>query len=122
MTSDSLCLDCVRDKVCYIQTKEKVHDDAKKLSTLLKDALLTSERSFWVGKESLRNWKQLVLDKFKNESDDEDDEEKQSIDRNTFQINNSEARFNEEIVCMHGRQFNVSDDESVYSFLAFLCL
>lgn len=59
----SCCRECVETKVRSIQTRHKINSDSKKITSMLKFSLPINEPSYWVGKESLKNWKQMALKK-----------------------------------------------------------
>lgn len=58
---DACCRECVETKVRSIQTRLKINNDSKQITSKLKFSLPINESSFWVGKESLKVWKQLAL-------------------------------------------------------------
>ncbi|GFG35467.1 hypothetical protein Cfor_09123, partial [Coptotermes formosanus] len=70
----SMCLPCVKHKCYVIRLKNKTAEDNKRIMTLLKMKLDSSEPTFWVGKNSLRCWRKLVLreiEEVKGKSDSE---------------------------------------------------
>ena len=58
---DACCSECVEIKVRSIQTRLKIANDSKQITSMLKFSLPINETSYWVGKESLKNWKQMAL-------------------------------------------------------------
>lgn len=58
---DACCKECVETKVRSIQTRLKINEDSKKITSMLKFSLPINEPSYWVGKDSLKIWKQLAL-------------------------------------------------------------
>ncbi|KAM9759170.1 ubiquitin carboxyl-terminal hydrolase 48 isoform 2-T3 [Menidia menidia] len=113
LNGESLCRDCVAQRCRVLRLKNQLTEDYKEVSNLVKRSL--SCEGYWVGKASLRSWRQLALEQL-----DEDEHETQ---HNTGQTNgqgphlhssrefSSELSggtedemktFNEDIVCSHG--------------------
>ena len=59
----SCCRECVEMKVRSIQTRHKINNDSKQITSMLKFSLPIGEPAYWVGKESLKNWKPMALKK-----------------------------------------------------------
>lgn len=59
----SCCRECVEMKVRSIQSRHKINNDSKQITSMLKFSLPINEPAYWVGKESLKNWKQMALKK-----------------------------------------------------------
>uniref|UniRef100_A0A674P5T5 Ubiquitin carboxyl-terminal hydrolase 48 n=1 Tax=Takifugu rubripes TaxID=31033 RepID=A0A674P5T5_TAKRU len=107
-----LCRECVGERCRVLRLKNQLNEDYKEVSNLVKRA--ASGNSFWVGKASLRGWRQLALGQLK--------EDEQGITHGNIQTNGqgphsnskesgpelSEGNgdemktFNEDIVCCHG--------------------
>uniref|UniRef100_H3BXY1 Ubiquitin carboxyl-terminal hydrolase 48 n=1 Tax=Tetraodon nigroviridis TaxID=99883 RepID=H3BXY1_TETNG len=112
LDSSCLCRECVGQRCRVLRLKNQLNEDYKEVSNLVKRA--ASGDSFWVGKASLRSWRQLALDQL--------EEDEQGIKHNNVQTNGqgphtnskesgpelSEGNedemktFNEDIVCSHG--------------------
>lgn len=58
---NSLCLKCVQQKCHVIRTKQRILEDDKFISAVLKTDF-SFERSFWVGKGSFRSWRRLAIE------------------------------------------------------------
>ncbi|XP_062513728.1 ubiquitin carboxyl-terminal hydrolase 48-like isoform X2 [Corticium candelabrum] len=54
-----LCLDCVCDECHRIRLMEKITNDHRAITAILKTPC-TSASGFWVGKHSLRNWRKML--------------------------------------------------------------
>ncbi|RZF43793.1 hypothetical protein LSTR_LSTR006334 [Laodelphax striatellus] len=54
------CKECTNSRNRLLFLKNKLSDDAKEISNLLKTKMEEDEPGFWVDKESLRNWKSRV--------------------------------------------------------------
>ncbi|CAH1775543.1 unnamed protein product [Owenia fusiformis] len=64
LTSNSMCIECVREKCRVIRTKARLTEDSKFIQQEQKNKQMfpNSRSGYWVGKESLRSWKRLVLE------------------------------------------------------------
>lgn len=60
--SVSMCQQCVKEKCQTIRTKAVLNEDNKMIGLLLKskDSLQECETSYWVGKASMRRWRQMA--------------------------------------------------------------
>ncbi|XP_036386850.1 ubiquitin carboxyl-terminal hydrolase 48 isoform X1 [Megalops cyprinoides] len=65
----SLCLECVVQRCRVLRLKNQLNEDYKEVSNLVKTPLKSNE-GFWIGKASLRSWRQLALEQL-----EEDEEE-----------------------------------------------
>ncbi|XP_075996333.1 ubiquitin carboxyl-terminal hydrolase 48 isoform X2 [Genypterus blacodes] len=110
----SLCKECVSQRCRVLRLKNQLNEDFKEVSNLVKRTL--SDEGFWVGKASLRSWKQLAMEQL-----EEDEHETKHSNGQTngqgphsnsskdFSSELSEGNeeemktFNEDIVCTHGR-------------------
>uniref|UniRef100_A0A8C9SVL2 Ubiquitin carboxyl-terminal hydrolase 48 n=1 Tax=Scleropages formosus TaxID=113540 RepID=A0A8C9SVL2_SCLFO len=110
----SLCKDCVVQRCRVLRLKNQLNEDYKDISNLVKIPVKRS--GFWVGKASLRSWRQLALEQL-----EEDEEETKHTNGKTNgegldisskeQQNDEEMKtFNEDIVCVHG-SLSISDGE-----------
>ncbi|KAL4658673.1 ubiquitin carboxyl-terminal hydrolase 48 isoform X1 [Arapaima gigas] len=109
----SLCKDCVVQRCRVLRLKNQLNEDYKEISNLVKIPVESNE-GFWVGKASLRSWRQLALEQL-----EEDEEETKHTNGKTNgegpdisvakgsedkeQQNDEEMKtFNEDILCVHG--------------------
>jgi len=99
---DACCKECVETKVRSIQTRLKINNDSKQITSILKFSLPIGETAYWVGKESLKIWKQLALkqcdlyekslvsSEFQNENQSNNDENSPlSVQSKSNSVNNS---------------------------------
>ncbi|XP_069703026.1 ubiquitin carboxyl-terminal hydrolase 48-like isoform X2 [Periplaneta americana] len=72
--NSSMCLPCVKHRCKVIRLKNQTAEDMKKVISLLKAKLDSSEPTYWVGKNSLKCWRKLVLEEVEEvmKKDDED--------------------------------------------------
>uniref|UniRef100_A0A3Q3G0C9 Ubiquitin carboxyl-terminal hydrolase 48 n=1 Tax=Labrus bergylta TaxID=56723 RepID=A0A3Q3G0C9_9LABR len=112
LDGSSLCRECVSQRCRVLRLKNQLNEDFKEVSNLVKRTL--SDDGFWVGKASLRSWRQLALDQL----EEDEQETKHSNGQTNGQgphTNNSKVgselsegndedmkTFNEDIVCTHG--------------------
>uniref|UniRef100_A0A672Y9C0 Ubiquitin carboxyl-terminal hydrolase 48 n=1 Tax=Sphaeramia orbicularis TaxID=375764 RepID=A0A672Y9C0_9TELE len=106
LDSSSLCRECVGQRCRVLRLKNQLNEDYKEVSNLVKRT--PSGEGYWVGKASLRSWRQLALEQL------EEDEHKtkhsngetngQGPHSNKLSEGNEEEMktFNEDIVCSHG--------------------
>uniref|UniRef100_A0A672YF54 Ubiquitin carboxyl-terminal hydrolase 48 n=1 Tax=Sphaeramia orbicularis TaxID=375764 RepID=A0A672YF54_9TELE len=106
LDSSSLCRECVGQRCRVLRLKNQLNEDYKEVSNLVKRT--PSGEGYWVGKASLRSWRQLALEQL------EEDEHKtkhsngetngQGPHSNSSKEGNEEEMktFNEDIVCSHG--------------------
>uniref|UniRef100_A0A8C5PKN7 Ubiquitin carboxyl-terminal hydrolase 48 n=1 Tax=Leptobrachium leishanense TaxID=445787 RepID=A0A8C5PKN7_9ANUR len=97
LTADSLCKDCVVERCRVLRLKNQLNEDHKTISNLVKVTAESGE-GFWVGKGSLRRWRQLAKEQL--------DQQEEELDQNDAfeekRENDSELGFNEDILCEHG--------------------
>uniref|UniRef100_A0A4W6BWW8 Ubiquitin carboxyl-terminal hydrolase 48 n=1 Tax=Lates calcarifer TaxID=8187 RepID=A0A4W6BWW8_LATCA len=109
LDDSSLCRECVGQRCRVLRLKNQLNEDYKEVSNLVKRTL--SGEGYWVGKASLRSWRQLALEQL----EEDEHETKHSNGQTNGQgphINNSKdlsegnedemKTFNEDIVCSHG--------------------
>ncbi|XP_071351067.1 ubiquitin carboxyl-terminal hydrolase 48 [Trachinotus anak] len=113
LDDSSLCRECVSQRCRVLRLKNQLNEDYKEVSNLVKRTL--SGEGYWVGKASLRSWRQLALEQL----EEDEHETKHSNGQTNGQgphINNSKEfgpelsegnedemkTFNEDIVCSHG--------------------
>ncbi|XP_068598995.1 ubiquitin carboxyl-terminal hydrolase 48 [Brachionichthys hirsutus] len=105
LDGSSLCRECVGQRCRVLRLKNQLNEDYKEVSHLVKRS--PSGEGYWVGKASLRSWRQLALDQL--------EEDEQESKRSNGQTNgegphgNSKEgtedemkTFNEDVVCSHG--------------------
>uniref|UniRef100_A0A7N9AZX7 Ubiquitin carboxyl-terminal hydrolase 48 n=1 Tax=Mastacembelus armatus TaxID=205130 RepID=A0A7N9AZX7_9TELE len=106
LNNTSLCSVCVGQRCRVLRLKNQLNEDYKEVSNLVKRTL--SGEGYWVGKASLRSWRQLALEQL-----EEDEHETQHSNGQTNgqaphtnsskEGNEDEMKtFNEDIVCSHG--------------------
>ena len=66
---DSLCMECVKSRCKQIQIKQKIFEDDKFISALMKKNVM-EEKFFWIGKGSFRSWRRLALERLLDEVTD----------------------------------------------------
>lgn len=105
----ALCKDCVVERCRILRLKNQLNEDYKTVTNLLKITVKGSE-GFWVGKASLRSWRQLALEQL-NEQDEDAEHSNGKLNGNApnkDEVNEEkreeeeELNFNEDIVCPHG--------------------
>uniref|UniRef100_A0A8C1VWP7 Ubiquitin carboxyl-terminal hydrolase 48 n=1 Tax=Cyprinus carpio TaxID=7962 RepID=A0A8C1VWP7_CYPCA len=120
----SLCRDCVTQRCRVIRLKNQLNEDYREVMNLVKTSLKSDESGFWIGKASLRSWRQLALDQL-----EEDEEETK---HNNSKVNGEKStdgvkgdnedrdgeemkNFNEDILCYHGGLNILENDRRVVS-------
>uniref|UniRef100_A0A8C1EPE0 Ubiquitin carboxyl-terminal hydrolase 48 n=2 Tax=Cyprinus carpio TaxID=7962 RepID=A0A8C1EPE0_CYPCA len=111
----SLCRDCVTQRCRVIRLKNQLNEDYREVMNLVKAPLKSDESGFWIGKASLRSWRQLALDQL-----EEDEEETK---HNSSKVNGERSKrdgeemknFNEDILCYHGGLSIIENDRRVVS-------
>ncbi|XP_054251052.1 ubiquitin carboxyl-terminal hydrolase 48 isoform X4 [Indicator indicator] len=105
----ALCKDCVVERCRILRLKNQLNEDYKTVTNLLKVTVKGND-GFWVGKASLRSWRQLALEQL-NEQDEDTEHSNGKMNGNTPSKDESneekreeeeELNFNEDIVCPHG--------------------
>ncbi|XP_061456822.1 ubiquitin carboxyl-terminal hydrolase 48 isoform X2 [Rhineura floridana] len=108
LTFKALCRECVVERCRVLRLKNQLNEDYKTVSNLLKVTIKGND-GFWVGKSSVRSWRQLALEQL----DEPDEDADQSNGRMNGDAKNKEEssaekreeedlKFNEDIVCPHG--------------------
>ncbi|XP_051493315.1 ubiquitin carboxyl-terminal hydrolase 48 isoform X2 [Apus apus] len=105
----ALCKDCVVERCRILRLKNQLNEDYKTVTNLLKITVKGND-GFWVGKASLRSWRQLALEQLNEQDEDtEQSNGKMNGDAQNKDESNEEKReeeeelnFNEDIVCPHG--------------------
>ncbi|XP_074780800.1 ubiquitin carboxyl-terminal hydrolase 48 isoform X5 [Athene noctua] len=105
----ALCKDCVVERCRILRLKNQLNEDYKTVTNLLKITVKGND-GFWVGKASLRSWRQLALEQL-NEQDEDTEHSNGKMNGNAQSKDESneekkeeeeELNFNEDIVCPHG--------------------
>uniref|UniRef100_A0A8C4XRF1 Ubiquitin carboxyl-terminal hydrolase 48 n=1 Tax=Falco tinnunculus TaxID=100819 RepID=A0A8C4XRF1_FALTI len=105
----ALCKDCVVERCRILRLKNQLNEDYKTVTNLLKITVKGND-GFWVGKASLRSWRQLALEQL-NEQDEDTEHSNGKMNGNAQNKDESnedkreeeeELNFNEDIVCPHG--------------------
>uniref|UniRef100_A0A8D2L9K5 Ubiquitin carboxyl-terminal hydrolase 48 n=1 Tax=Varanus komodoensis TaxID=61221 RepID=A0A8D2L9K5_VARKO len=103
LTAKALCRDCVVERCRVLRLKSQLNEDYKAVSNLLKVAVRGND-GFWVGKMSLRSWRQLALEQL--DCPDEDGDARNGNMNGDAKSkggpDEEELKFNEDIVCPHG--------------------
>ncbi|XP_041836368.1 ubiquitin carboxyl-terminal hydrolase 48 [Melanotaenia boesemani] len=113
MDGSSLCRECVSQRCRVLRLKNQLNEDYKEVSNLVKRSL--SGEGFWVGKASLRSWRQLALEQLEEEEHETKHSNTQTNGQGPHTNNSKEfsselsgstedemKMFNEDIVCSHG--------------------
>lgn len=117
LTVKALCKDCVVERCRILRLKNQLNEDYKTVNNLLKATMKGSD-GFWVGKSSLRSWRQLALEQL-DEQDGEAEQSNGKINGSPFSKDESkeekkeeeeELNFNEDILCPHG-ELSISENE-----------
>ncbi|XP_016338262.1 ubiquitin carboxyl-terminal hydrolase 48-like [Sinocyclocheilus anshuiensis] len=126
----SLCRDCVTQRCRVIRLKNQLNEDYREVMNLVKTPMKSDESGFWIGKASLRSWRQLALDQL-----EEDEEETK---HNNSKVNGEKSssagakadgvkgdnedgdgeemkNFNEDILCYHGGLNILENDRRLVS-------
>uniref|UniRef100_A0A8C8HWU4 Ubiquitin carboxyl-terminal hydrolase 48 n=1 Tax=Oncorhynchus tshawytscha TaxID=74940 RepID=A0A8C8HWU4_ONCTS len=96
LDGSTLCEECVGQRCRVLRLKNQLAEDYKEVTNLVKGPP-KSDEGYWVGKTSLRSWRQLALEQL-----DEDEEETKHIDENQDEDEEEMKTFNEDILCRHG--------------------
>ncbi|KAJ6656859.1 hypothetical protein lerEdw1_003190 [Lerista edwardsae] len=110
----ALCRDCVVERCRLLRLKSQLSEDYKAVSNLLKVAV-KGDDGFWVGKLSLRSWRQLALEQLEGSDEDHSNgkmngDAKSKVEPGADKREEEELRFNEDILCPHG-QLCISENE-----------
>uniref|UniRef100_A0A670JJ95 Ubiquitin carboxyl-terminal hydrolase 48 n=1 Tax=Podarcis muralis TaxID=64176 RepID=A0A670JJ95_PODMU len=108
LTVKALCRDCVVERCRVLRLKNQLNEDYKTVSNLLKVTVKGND-GFWVGKSSLRSWRQLALEQLDDPDEDADQSngrmngDAKSKDESIAEKREEEdLKFNEDIICPHG--------------------
>ncbi|XP_066546567.1 ubiquitin carboxyl-terminal hydrolase 48 isoform X3 [Amia ocellicauda] len=114
LDGSALCQDCVKQRCRVLRLKNQLNEDYKVISNLVKVAVNGNE-GFWIGKASLRSWRQLALEQL----EEEEEETKHTNGKTNGQgpevlgakdgsvpeskeDREENLNFNEDILCPHG--------------------
>ncbi|KAM9361476.1 ubiquitin carboxyl-terminal hydrolase 48 [Symphorus nematophorus] len=113
LDGSSLCRECVGQRCRVLRLKNQLNEDYKEVSNLVKRTL--SGEGYWVGKASLRSWRQLVSDQLEEDEHETKHSNGQTNGQGPHSNNSKEfgpelsegnedemKTFNEDIVCTHG--------------------
>ncbi|XP_075704857.1 ubiquitin carboxyl-terminal hydrolase 48 isoform X2 [Rhinoderma darwinii] len=110
LKAESLCKDCVVERCRVLRLKNQLNEDYKTIGNMVKGAVSSAE-GFWIGKSSLRRWRQLATEQLGHHQDDEFDQSDLKMNGSTPQKEelieekrdeDTETGFNEDVVCQHG--------------------
>ncbi|XP_068097687.1 ubiquitin carboxyl-terminal hydrolase 48 isoform X2 [Hyperolius riggenbachi] len=109
LKADSLCKECVVERCRVLRLKNQLNEDHKTIANLLK-VTVNSNEGYWVGKGSLRRWRQLAAEQL-DQHEDEMDHGDVKINGNApkkeellegKREEDSDLAFNEDVMCQHG--------------------
>ncbi|XP_011473515.1 ubiquitin carboxyl-terminal hydrolase 48 isoform X1 [Oryzias latipes] len=113
LDGSSLCRDCVSWRCRVLRLKNQLNEDYKEVSNLVKRTL--SGEGYWVGKASLRSWRQLALEQLEEDEHEGKHSDSQTNGQGPHTNNIKEfcsdlsggteeemKTFNEDILCSHG--------------------
>uniref|UniRef100_A0AAQ6AAR3 Ubiquitin carboxyl-terminal hydrolase 48 n=1 Tax=Amphiprion ocellaris TaxID=80972 RepID=A0AAQ6AAR3_AMPOC len=106
LDASSLCRECVGQRCRVLRLKNQLNEDFKEVSNLVKRTL--SGEGYWVGKASLRSWRQLALEQLEEDEHETKHSNGQTNGQGPHTNNIKEGTeeemktFNEDIVCSHG--------------------
>uniref|UniRef100_A0A3Q3QY39 Ubiquitin carboxyl-terminal hydrolase 48 n=1 Tax=Monopterus albus TaxID=43700 RepID=A0A3Q3QY39_MONAL len=107
LNNSSLCKECVGQRCRVLRLKNQLSEDSKEVSSLVKRTF--SGEGYWVGKASLRSWRQLALEQLEEDEHETKHGNSQTngqgphTNNKLSEGNEDEMKtFNEDIVCCHG--------------------
>ncbi|XP_029907601.1 ubiquitin carboxyl-terminal hydrolase 48 isoform X2 [Myripristis murdjan] len=113
LDGSSLCNECVGQRCRVLRLKNQLNEDYREVTTLLKRPL--SDGGFWVGKASLRSWRQLALEQLEEDEHETKHSNGQTNGQGPHTASSKEfgselpegteeemKTFNEDILCSHG--------------------
>uniref|UniRef100_A0A8P4KAJ1 Ubiquitin carboxyl-terminal hydrolase 48 n=1 Tax=Dicentrarchus labrax TaxID=13489 RepID=A0A8P4KAJ1_DICLA len=108
LDGSSLCRECVSQRCRVLRLKNQLSEDYKEVSNMVKRTLSKQcGDGYWVGKTSLRSWRQLALDQLEEDEHETKHSNGQTNGQGPHTNNNKEGNedemktFNEDIVCSH---------------------
>uniref|UniRef100_A0A667YJA4 Ubiquitin carboxyl-terminal hydrolase 48 n=1 Tax=Myripristis murdjan TaxID=586833 RepID=A0A667YJA4_9TELE len=104
LDGSSLCNECVGQRCRVLRLKNQLNEDYREVTTLLK--LEVSDGGFWVGKASLRSWRQLALEQLEEDEHETKHSNGQTNGQGPHTLPEGTEEemktFNEDILCSHG--------------------
>lgn len=126
LDTSSLCRECVEQRCKVLRLKNQLNEDHKEVSNLVKQTPCGD--GYWVGKASLRSWRQLALEQLETTEHEtsQSNGETNGTDPNSnsskeFTSDNYEGNeedmktLNEDIVCSHGGLRIVENERKLVS-------
>ncbi|XP_060115140.1 ubiquitin carboxyl-terminal hydrolase 48 [Heteronotia binoei] len=109
LTVKALCRECVVERCRVLRLKNQLNEDYKAVANLLKGPVQGDDEGFWVGKSSLRSWRQLALELLDTPEEDADQsngnmngDAKSKDEASPEKQEEEDLKFNEDILCPHG--------------------
>jgi len=130
---DSLCRDCITIRCKTTRLRSQLDSDSKVIANLMKTKIDLTATNYWIGKESIKSWKRLVLERMVSQSDELKKTEKtngksapvaqadgalvetkrlesqwqaeflKSLEERPTSSDSMEWGFNDDLLCRHGR-------------------
>ncbi|KAK2821211.1 hypothetical protein Q7C36_020554 [Tachysurus vachellii] len=107
-----LCRECVARRCRVLRLKNQLNEDYREVTNLTKAQLRSNEEGFWIGKASLRQWRQLALEQLEEEEEETKHNDCKTNGENSTGPKDSPKEndrdddemksFNEDILCSHG--------------------
>lgn len=126
LESSSLCRDCVEQRCKVLRLKNQLNEDYKEVSNLVKHT--PCGNGYWVGKASLRSWRQLALEQLEaaehetshsngeTNGQDQNSNTNKEISSENYEGNEDDMKIlNEDIVCSHGGLRIVENERKLIS-------
>ncbi|XP_015268118.1 PREDICTED: ubiquitin carboxyl-terminal hydrolase 48 isoform X3 [Gekko japonicus] len=121
LTVKALCRECVVERCRVLRLKNQLNEDYKAVASLLKGPVRCDE-GFWVGKSSLRSWRQMALELLDDPEEDADQsngnmngDTKSKDETSSEKQEEEDLKFNEDIVCPHGNLCILENERRVVS-------
>ncbi|XP_061583963.1 ubiquitin carboxyl-terminal hydrolase 48 isoform X2 [Cololabis saira] len=112
LDGSSLCRECVSQRCRVLRLKNQLNEDYKEIANMVKQPV---SEGYWVGKASLRSWRQLALEQLEEEEHETKHGSSQTNGQGPHTNNCKEfspefsgggddemKTFNEDILCSHG--------------------
>ncbi|XP_071403639.1 ubiquitin carboxyl-terminal hydrolase 48 isoform X3 [Centroberyx affinis] len=113
LDGSSLCKECVGQRCRVLRLKNQLNEDYREVSSQVKRTL--SGEGYWVGKASLRSWRQLAMEQLEEDEHETKHSNGQTNGQGPHTTNSKEfgpelpegneeemKTFNEDILCSHG--------------------
>lgn len=110
LKAESLCKDCVVERCRVLRLKNQLNEDHKTIANMVK-VTVTSGEGFWIGKASLRRWRQLATEQLGHHQDDEFEQGDVKVNGSApkkeelleeKREDDTDTGFNEDVICQHG--------------------